>query len=313
MARGPALYIVGSMVLVGLAACGKSWFEEREPWRHEAEAQCLKSGAVKEGPAIAQMRPIQGPGICGADFPLKVSALGESAVLGFADDLRPPGSIPQYSPAPMARPAPEPLYPSAQPYPAQTFPAQPYPAQTYPSRPPYAPVAAEPGVPMAITPSGSSEPLPDEPGRYGRGRYPARPSPYGYGAPAQPPPAPPVYNVPLAPSRAPSATAAAANLVPAATLACPLVSALDTWMAGDVQPAALRWFGQPVVEIKQISAYSCRGMNGNPNASISEHAFGNALDIAVFTLADGRKLTVKTGWSGAPEEQGFLRDVQAAA
>jgi len=88
---------------------------------------------------------------------------------------------------------------------------------------------------------------------------------------------------------------------------------LDQWIAGAVQPAALRWFGQPVVEIRQISAYSCRGMNGNPNAPVSEHAFGNALDIAAFTFADGRKITVKEGWRGRPEEQGFLHDVQAAA
>jgi hypothetical protein len=54
-------------------------------------------------------------------------------------------------------------------------------------------------------------------------------------------------------------------------------------------------------------------MNGNPSAHISEHAFGNALDIAAFTLADGRRITVKDGWKGMPEEQGFLRDVQAAA
>ena len=100
---------------------------------------------------------------------------------------------------------------------------------------------------------------------------------------------------------------------PAATLACPIVSALDRWLADSVQPAAMRWFGVRVVEIKQISAYSCRGMNGNPHAHISEHAFGNALDIAAFTLADGRRITVKGGWRGVPEEQGFLRDVQATA
>ena len=80
-----------------------------------------------------------------------------------------------------------------------------------------------------------------------------------------------------------------------------------------VQPAARRWFGQPVAEIKQISAYSCRGMNGNRGARISEHAFGNALDISAFILADGRRVTVKDGWRGPPEEQGFLRDVQGAA
>jgi hypothetical protein len=100
---------------------------------------------------------------------------------------------------------------------------------------------------------------------------------------------------------------------PAATLACPIVSVLDRWLADAVQPAAQRWFGARVVEIRQISAYSCRGMNGNSHAHISEHAFGNALDIAAFTLADGRRISVKDGWHGLPEEQGFLRDVQAAA
>src|SRR6202043_3437946 len=98
-----------------------------------------------------------------------------------------------------------------------------------------------------------------------------------------------------------------------ATLACPIVSVLDRWLADSVQPAAMRWFGARVVEIKQISAYSCRGMNGNSRAHISEHAFGNALDIAAFTLADGRRISVKDGWRGLSEEQGFLRDVQAAA
>ena len=100
---------------------------------------------------------------------------------------------------------------------------------------------------------------------------------------------------------------------PAATLACPIVSALDRWFANAVQPAARKWFNQPVVEIKQISAYSCRGMNGQPGANISEHAFGNALDIAAFVLADGHRITVKGGWKGSPEEQGFLRDVQGSA
>ena len=100
---------------------------------------------------------------------------------------------------------------------------------------------------------------------------------------------------------------------PTAILACPIVSALDQWITAAVQPAALHWFHQPVVEIKQISAYSCRGMNGNPNAHISEHAFGNALDIAGFVLADGHKITVQYGWRGAPEEQAFLHDVQLAA
>jgi hypothetical protein len=54
-------------------------------------------------------------------------------------------------------------------------------------------------------------------------------------------------------------------------------------------------------------------MVGNSTAHISEHAFGNALDVAGFVLADGRKILVKNGWNGTPEETGFLHDVQMAA
>jgi hypothetical protein len=102
-------------------------------------------------------------------------------------------------------------------------------------------------------------------------------------------------------------------LEPKATLACPLVANVEAWFIESIQPAAMAWFGSPVTEVKQISAYSCRTMNGQRGAAISEHAFGNALDISTFRLADGREVRVKDGWKGAPEEQGFLRAVHAAA
>src|SRR5882724_4995392 len=96
MTRGVRWYLVGSLVLVTLAGCGRSFLQyaERERWRREAEVACLKSGTVKEGPALVRIQPIEGPGICGADFPLKVAALGEGSAVGFADELRPPGGIP---------------------------------------------------------------------------------------------------------------------------------------------------------------------------------------------------------------------------
>src|SRR5712664_4246304 len=96
MTRGVRLYLVGSFVLVSLAGSCRRFFQsaEREPWRAEAEIACLKSGAVKETPELVRIDPISGPGVCGAEFPLKVAALGEgSGSFGFADDLRPPGNI----------------------------------------------------------------------------------------------------------------------------------------------------------------------------------------------------------------------------
>jgi hypothetical protein len=103
-------------------------------------------------------------------------------------------------------------------------------------------------------------------------------------------------------------------VAPAATIGCPLTAALDRWTRDSVQPAAYRYFGRPVVEIKQIAAYGCRGRNGNRYGDISEHAFGNALDIAGFRLAGGDEITVVGGWwRGSPRERAFLQAVFAGA
>ena len=98
-----ALYLVGSVVALSLAGCGRGFVnvQEREPWRREAEATCLKSGAIKQTNLISQIKAIQGPGVCGADYPFKVSAIGEvSSALGFAEAMRPPGAIPNRFPIP---------------------------------------------------------------------------------------------------------------------------------------------------------------------------------------------------------------------
>src|SRR5690606_38507852 len=100
---------------------------------------------------------------------------------------------------------------------------------------------------------------------------------------------------------------------PAAKLACPMVSSLDRWVSDGVQAAAMHWFNSPVAVVHQIGSYACRGMNGAGGHGISEHSFGNAIDVSGFTLANGRKITVKDGWHGTPEEQGFLRDVHLNA
>ena len=101
---------------------------------------------------------------------------------------------------------------------------------------------------------------------------------------------------------------------PAATIGCPLTAALDRWVAASVQPAARRYFGSRVVEIKQIAAYGCRGRNGNNYGNISEHAFGNALDMSAFRLANGQDIVVaRSWWGGTPRERGFLQEVFAGA
>src|ERR1700730_6559907 len=98
MMRRLGFYLSGAVAagaLCALAGCGgHNMFAEREPWRREAELQCLNSGAVKEGPGKVRISPIEGPGACGSDFPFKVSSLGSSAPLSYVDDPRPPAAIP---------------------------------------------------------------------------------------------------------------------------------------------------------------------------------------------------------------------------
>ncbi len=324
MTRGVRWYLVSSLVLVALivlAGCSHYLLAERESWRHEAELSCLNSDAVKETPERVRITPINGPGACGMDYPIRVSALGEGAPLGYDDEtIRPPGSIPdaalqQHWPLSQSGAVQSSTLPPVQSAAPQSYPAQ----QTYPAAQPYpAPLAVpvqQTGQPLSLAPPGLSPPDVDDDNDIGISGGP--PHPY-YGGPAMPPypprPAPPETEAPppLGPPSAPIVTGTV-EVKPAATLACPIVSALDQWISSAVQPAAMKWFHRPVVEIKQISAYSCRGMNGDPNAHISEHAFGNALDVAEFDLADGHRISVQYGWHGTPEEQGFLHDVQAAA
>ncbi len=360
MRRGVRWYLVGSLVLVALAGCGRSilQYAEREPWRRAAETACLRSGSVKEKPGLVRIEPIEGPGVCGAQYPLKVAALGDMAAFGFADEaVRPPGSVPRSAQQPRwpiaapNNPPPGNSPPMAQPRmvwsagpppashaPAQTAPALPEGRMVTGSAPPrFAPPVQHgpPGAPLSLTPPGletqigAPQTFTPPPQNYGPPpAYPqASPNYSPMPSRAAPPPdrereierrpqhAPVARPVPaLGPLRGPPVTGAVpVEVKPTATLACPIVSALDQWIAAAVQPAAHKWFGQPVVEIKQISAYSCRGMNGQVGTRISEHAFGNALDIAAFVLADGKRITVKGGWQGSAEEQAFLRDVQGAA
>jgi hypothetical protein len=105
----------------------------------------------------------------------------------------------------------------------------------------------------------------------------------------------------------------ATSVKPEATLACPMVPALNRWVNEVVQPAAMEWFGQPVAELRSMGTYACRSRNNRAGAKLSEHAFANAIDIGGFKLADGTVITVKKGWKGDIQSQGFLKTVHQGA
>src|SRR5271165_7054257 len=95
---------------------------------------------------------------------------------------------------------------------------------------------------------------------------------------------------------------------------CPMVPALEAWLKDIVQPDAEARFGQKVVTLNVFGAYSCRSIDNIDGARLSEHAFGNAVDVAGFTLADGRTLEFVRDWKKADtQEAAFLHEVHAGA
>ena len=111
----------------------------------------------------------------------------------------------------------------------------------------------------------------------------------------------------------------AVAIKPGARLNCTMALAVYKWLTEEVQPAARKAFGEPVVAIHNAASYACRRRNNSKKGRISEHAFGNALDISSFTLASGKKVTVKGEWStagaflGISSTAGFLKNVHKGA
>lgn len=203
LARRVAIFAaVAALTAAGLSACGGLRREKRAEWRAQAEIACIKSGKLRETPYVKISRSIDGPGVCGAQYPVKVSALANAVPQNVADSGR-----------------------------------------------------------LMLT----------------------------------------------------SANLMLTSITPTATLSCPMVTGVDAWLGGEVQRAAMTWFGQPVVELITFGSFSCRPMNNRASSRLSEHSFANAIDAKGFRLADGRVVSVVKGWRGGAEEQGFLREVALGA
>lgn len=102
--------------------------------------------------------------------------------------------------------------------------------------------------------------------------------------------------------------------VPATNLGamtCPLAANFVAWARFGVEPAARLLLGGEIARIETFGTYNCRPIAGS--AKLSEHAHSNAVDVSAFVLTDGRRITVKDGWSGDRRARQFLTVVHASA
>ncbi len=103
------------------------------------------------------------------------------------------------------------------------------------------------------------------------------------------------------------------RLASAPAMTCAVGAGFELWLRQSVQPAAEELLGTRVARIEHFGAYSCRRIYGRDSGRWSEHATGNAIDVAAFVLADGRRITVRGDWRGDGDEAMFLHRVRGEA
>ncbi len=97
-------------------------------------------------------------------------------------------------------------------------------------------------------------------------------------------------------------------------MTCPLASAFSGWVRFAVVPAARIWLKSEVMRVETFGTYNCRNINGAASGKLSEHARANAVDVAAFVLADGRRISIKDDYRSAdPAVQSFIKAVHASA
>ncbi|MFZ5671515.1 MAG: extensin family protein [Pseudomonadota bacterium] len=78
----------------------------------------------------------------------------------------------------------------------------------------------------------------------------------------------------------------------APTLNCIFAKQFTSWVADIAAPVVKAHTGDALAAISTGPGYECRNRNGDSTTKISEHAFGNAVDIASFNLPGKKNLPV---------------------
>jgi hypothetical protein len=101
----------------------------------------------------------------------------------------------------------------------------------------------------------------------------------------------------------------AVDIEPDVLVDCGVAEATARFTAQTIAPAAKRAFASDLAVVGQASGYVCRPRNGTNK--LSEHAFGNAIDLSTFRMKDGR--TAEVSLTPDAATAAFLKEVRAAA
>ncbi len=99
----------------------------------------------------------------------------------------------------------------------------------------------------------------------------------------------------------------AVKIKSAAIVNCNTAIKFANWVENSVQRRANAILRSPVSTLHQYSGYSCRYRS---KGKVSEHGYGNAIDIGRVTLKDGRVVSVDKDWDGEWQDHAsFLKAI----
>ena len=99
-----------------------------------------------------------------------------------------------------------------------------------------------------------------------------------------------------------------------ALMRCDMARHLAHWLRDFVHPAAAMLPGQPrLAAIEPGTGYACRPTIGNGGENLSEHAYGNAFDIAAFRFQDGSRIQIAPRRDSGDLTEAFQRALRGSA
>ncbi len=97
------------------------------------------------------------------------------------------------------------------------------------------------------------------------------------------------------------------------TTNCQMAGALADWL-GEVDAYANAALESGIATLTTGTSLMCRNRYGAEGGFVSEHGFGNAIDVVGFALRSGETIAVETGWMPAATPEGrLLRQAHGAA
>ncbi len=96
------------------------------------------------------------------------------------------------------------------------------------------------------------------------------------------------------------------------TFNCGFAVKFANWIKNEAIPLVNATSKTSIASLGTGPGFQCRGRNGDSSAKLSEHAFGNAVDIERIKLADGETIEIKDAITSGAKYQPVLFALRAA-